>query len=301
MKVDVLAVMPHYGAHIRPVWDALPEEIRGHWYDREPLVPESDTVIVASYTDHVHARHAGYRQIVVMEHGIGQSYGDLNPSYPGGRNREADLYLAPNHHAAARWRMMYPRTPVVVIGSPRIEGLPARADGPLTVAVSFHWDCRIAPESRTAFPHYRSALPILAEQFNVIGHAHPRANMRGAYRSIGVPWVPDFDEVCRTADVYVCDNSSSMFEFASTGRPVVVLNAPWYRRSVDHGLRFWEAAPVGANVDYADQLVRAVERALDDDPIYADARAAAVDLVYPVRNGVALAVDAIRDLAAVPV
>ena len=27
--------------------------------------------------------------------------------------------------------------------------------------------------------------------------------------------MPDFDEVCRRADLYICDNSSSLYEFAA--------------------------------------------------------------------------------------
>jgi hypothetical protein len=60
--------------------------------------------------------------------------------------------------------------------------------------------------------------------------------------------VASLREVQRRAAVYVCDNSSSMYEFAATGRPVVVLDLPegrikgiGYRRNINHGLRFWDA------------------------------------------------------------
>ena len=56
----------------------------------------------------------------------------------------------------------------------------------------------------------------------------PREAIR-FYEAHGIEYVPDFDDVLRRADVYACDNSSTLYEFASTGRPVVVLNAPWYR------------------------------------------------------------------------
>ena len=58
----------------------------------------------------------------------------------------------------------------------------------------------------------------------------------------------DFDEVMERSTLYICDNSSTLYEFASTGRPVVVLNAPWFRRDIEHGLRFWEHADVGVSV-----------------------------------------------------
>jgi len=65
----------------------------------------------------------------------------------------------------------------------------------------------------------------LPRKYEVIGHAHPRALLKVAhyYRAARVEVVPDFAEVCRRADLYICDNSSSMFEFAATGRPVVVV------------------------------------------------------------------------------
>jgi glycosyltransferase involved in cell wall biosynthesis len=126
----------------------------------------------------------------------------------------------------------------------------------------------VAPEARWAFPHHRSALPALARRFRVLGHGHPRvfARLSSAYRSVGIEPVEAFDDVLRRADLYVCDNSSTLFEFAATGRPVVVLDAPWYRRDVVHGLRFWEAADIGIRVGDPMQLVDAVIDALADPP-----------------------------------
>jgi hypothetical protein len=84
------------------------------------------------------------------------------------------------------------------------------------------------------------------------------------YRRIGVEFVPTFDEVCRRASVFVADNTSCLFEFASTGRPAVVLNCPLYRREVSFGLRFWAASGVGRNVDEPGELVEAVQRSLSE-------------------------------------
>jgi UDP-N-acetylglucosamine:LPS N-acetylglucosamine transferase len=102
----------------------------------------------------------------------------------------------------------------------------------------------------------------------VLGHGHPRIMERllPIYDALDIEPVYDFEEVLERADCYVCDNSSTMFEFASTGRPVVVLNPPWYRREVNHGLRFWEAAGVGVNCDRPQDLAGAVATALQDPP-----------------------------------
>ena len=97
--------------------------------------------------------------------------------------------------------------------------------------------------------------------------------------------MPDFADVCRRADVYITDNSSTLFEFAATGRPVVVLNAPEFRRNVNHGLRFWEAATVGVQVDHPRDLVAAVASALEDPEPSQNAREAALAIVYTYRSG----------------
>lgn len=269
------ASRPHYAAHLAPV-----------------DVDDVDVAVVASYQDLVAVR-GRYRKIVLMQHGIGQSYSDANPGYPGGRdNDDVGLFLVPGEHPAKRWRSAYPHARVEVVGSPRLDDLPPRVPGPLTVAVTFHW--RFG-----AFDFYRDAMPEFARRFNVIGHGHPRASrLPRFWRKAGIEHVPDFDEVCRRADVLIADNTSAMYEFASTGRPVVVLNCPTYR-GWDHGLRFWDAAHVGPNVERASELIPAVERALEHRPEDIAAREDALEVVYAYRHGAAQrSMDIIREWAA---
>ena len=155
--------------------------------------------------------------------------------------------------------------------------------------MSTHWECHIAPETRSALRHFRSGLAELAKSHSVIGHCHPRARgwAEPIFRGLGIEFVSSFDEVCRRADLYVCDNSSSMYEFAATGRPVVVLNAPWYRREVNFGLRFWDAARVGLQCDEPAQLVETVIAALEDTTPARSDREAAVAIAYAFRSGAA--------------
>jgi hypothetical protein len=157
--------------------------------------------------------------------------------------------------------------------------------------VSFHWPAYVCPEAGTAVGTFGPALASLARRFHVIGHAHPKGDwptrMKRIYRQAGIEFVPDFADVCRRADLYAVDNSSTMFEFAATGRPVVVLNARDYRRNVNHGLRFWDAAHVGVNVDAPGDLAPSVERALEDGgDLFAD-REDALGIVYAYRTGAA--------------
>lgn len=273
-QLDVIATRPQYRAHLAPVWAALAPERRG--------TGSSGAVIVASASDLSKAVRGGYERVAYLEHGIGQTYGPAH-GYPGGRGRGAvSLFLSPNEHAASRDRASYPAARVEVVGDPVVATLPRRQPGPPAVAVSFHWDCSLAPEARSALRHYRRALGPLAEQAPLIGHAHPRAaeQLERLWRSLGVEWVPSWHEVLRRADLYVADNTSTLYEFASTGRPVVVLNAPWYRREVEHGLRFWRAADVGVQVDDPAQLEAAVRYALTDPPEQQHLRDEALRLVY---------------------
>jgi hypothetical protein len=64
----------------------------------------------------------------------------------------------------------------------------------------------------------------------------------------------------------------------------VVLNSTAYRRDVHHGLRFWDAADVGIQVNRPQELAPAVERALAGDIAN---REHALDIVYAYRSGAA--------------
>jgi hypothetical protein len=301
--IDALATEPHFAAHIRPVWDALPIHADFLTTEGPAGARISDTVIVASYGDHKRARAMGYQRIVRMEHGAGQSYaGDPQsasvPNYAGGRDADdVGLFIVPGPHPAARWQAAYPAARVAQVGLTKaLPGLEP-GDRPV-VALSFHFAAYLGcPEGDGALRWYRNAIPQLAKRYALIGHAHPRhaSRVRPWFARSGVPFVTDFEEVCRRASVYACDNSSTLFEFAATGRPVVLLNGPHYRRSVEHGLRFWEAAHVGIQAQPA-TVIAAIDRALEDRADEQRARAHALELVYSQPTGGAqLAAAAIGD------
>jgi hypothetical protein len=304
--IDAIAGERHFVDHILPIWLALPAEIRGSWYIPGPVArpdipgvvrgmpPSSrNDTLVASIGD---VKRAKGRRIALMEHGCGQSFGgepraDNYASYAGHAGRDAvSMFLHPGPHPAGRDRARYPNARVEVIGCAKLDGLPRRdRDGPPIVAVSFHWNCVICPETRPAYRErsFQAMVIELAKSFTVIGHGHPREMRRLSqwYRRIGIESVETFTEVCERTDVYVNDASSTLFEFASTGRPVVVLNPTIYRRSVDHGLRFWEASTVGVNVGHHGDLTAAVVEALEDGAEQQAERERCVNLVYAHRSG----------------
>ncbi len=254
---------------------------------------------------------------VLFEHGVGYNFhGDpaapeykrRQGSYAGGRGREMLLGLpAVNHWVQDMNRRFYPDMPSPIIGCPKLDALtalPAPRNPRPVVCLSFHWDCKVAPETRWAWSWYEERIITLKEDadregIEIVAHGHPREAplFRRRFERYGIEFIPTFDEVVARADVYVNDSSSTLYEFAATGRPVVVLNAPWYRRNVHHGLRFWEHADVGLQVDTPDQLLPAILRTLEDDP-RADQRAAAIAEVYPYLGAsVPRTVEVLHDLA----
>jgi hypothetical protein len=65
----------------------------------------------------------------------------------------------------------------------------------------------------------------------------------------------------------------------------MVMNPPFYRRNVSHGLRFWDAAEVGLNISAPGDWARAAVKALVDPPSRQEAREAALSMVYSYREG----------------
>jgi hypothetical protein len=306
--IEFLAGAPHYRDHLAAVRGALPPEYRGDFL--RPDTPGSAPVLVASFHDMARARDAGRSRIALMEHGAGQSYGGRNVrhgAYAGGLHRDAaSLFLHPGNHPAERDRAMYPRTRVEVVGSPHLDTLPRKSTKGRTVAFSFHTNLPVCPETKNGFPEFFPSIARLVGQYELLGHGHPSLQRAGRpgrtladrYRAVGIEPVADFAEVCERADLYICDNSSTLFAFAATGRPVVVLNPPWYDRRANHGLRFWEASEVGVNCDDPATLADCIEEALADTPEQQAKREAALDLVYAYREGASKrAADVLMDWA----
>ncbi len=308
-KIDIIATWPWYAEHMAPVWDALPKANRGTFWQKGMTPPASKTpTLVASSGDMFRAVKLG-RPVAMMEHGAGQSYGGdrvarNHSSYAGGADRgHVELFIHPGPHPAGRDRARYPNAKVEVIGCPKLDTLPERdhsldIDDRPVVAVSFHWDCMVAPETRSSFIYMRSGIQVVSD-FRLLGHGHPRMmdRLRPWYQRKGIEPVASFTDVLKRADLYVCDNSSSLFEFAATGRPVLVMNAPFYRRGTNHGLRFWDAANVGLSISAPSDFTSAVRKALTDPVQVQIDRKAALDLVYWYRDGTSAqrAADALVD------
>jgi len=312
--IDVHARERHFVDHLAPVWRAIPEALRGDfmvprelsWRLEELGIPRAKPgagdrpTLIASYGDLKAVRALGRERIALLQHGIGQSYGAAigkskdGPSYSGGRdNHDVSLFLCPNEHSASRWRTAYPGARVEIVGCPKLDDLPRKPERstPPVVAFTFHWDAHVVNETRSGFLQFRPAIVAAKRRWTILGHGHPRLledRLAGAarfYARNGIEATASFEEVCRRADVLVFDNTSSGYEFAATGRPVVVLDAIPYRRQIRHGLRFWEAADVGVRVDRRVKVIDAIEEALRDSPARQRAREEALSIVYGYRTG----------------
>jgi CDP-glycerol glycerophosphotransferase (TagB/SpsB family) len=169
-----------------------------------------------------------------------------------------------------------------------------------TVAVSFHWDCKVTEETGSTFEEYHDAVLELSREsaINLIGHAHPSfPRLFDWYGANGIEAVRSIDDVFERADLYACDNSSTLYEFASLDRPVVVINGERYRRGVKYGLRFWELADVGINCDAPKDLTRRVMEALEDpDPVAVRREEISADLFPHPYDAAKVAAVTIEDL-----
>lgn len=314
-KVDLMATAGHFIDHLVPVWNGLPEENRGTIFipprfntdaRRAGLPPEQPIswppkrgghlTIVASVADAKRIRRLGM-PMVYLCHGIGQSYqkeGHRHESYPGGRNRDdVILFLAPNEISASEHRRFYPDVRSVAIGAPKMDRWqtipPKPQENPPAVVISFHWNALVCPESKTALPEYKASLETLRDLdgIKLYGHGHPRImhELEPEYKRLGIPILGHFSEVLEIGDLYVCDNSSTIPEFASTDRPVLLLNASWYRRDVNHGIRFWDCADMGIQCDTPEELPDKIFEALEDRPSVQKARRDIIDILYEKPDG----------------
>ena len=241
------------------------------------------------------------RRFVFMEHGVGHGYSG-HPGYAGGKGKRAkvSLFLAPNEFVRSRTERALPGAKGVVIGTPKMDGWKdedrrmkdegASSAREKVVCISFHWNGeKIAPEAGNAFAHYKRALPELARcgEFKLIGHGHPRAMEYFAqiYEKMEIEVVRDFEAVMERADVYVNDISSTLYEFCVTGKPVVMLNAPWFRRNVTHGIRFWDYTDIGLQVDEPGQLKDVILRTLECPGAMKEERGKMIRELYPFLGG----------------
>lgn len=292
-KLNFYASFGHFFDHIVPIYQSLPKKYRGKFFIEERVVekakinnieytigkPEDGLTLVASFGDY--GRTSG--DVVFMEHGIGHTYSNDHPSFAGGRGKDRTVLFLNQHHITQEKNMLkYPNAKHEIIGTPKMDSVSKVKSKQSVVCLSFHWDNRISPESRSAFDFYKRIIPILLTQkdFRLVFHGHPRTDWTKMFKGEKIEFITDLKEVFELADVYVCDNSSSMYEFLLTGKPVIYLNCPYYRKSVRHGIRFWTHI-AGQQVDQPFKLLEHIRNALKFPELYSELREEVVKELYP--------------------
>jgi hypothetical protein len=209
-----------YIDHMLPVWNALPREIRGNWIVGRKMAAyaiskgiegivvaehpggtinalkrSSGLVVVAGHTD-PKVCECAERPNVVMYHGTGFNFDGRRSlqSYPGTKQfrKLTRLMLVPSERVAEIERQGNPSIPVEIVGVPKLDQWQVRpkksmGDNPV-VALAWHWRCKVAPCTGTAFDHYEPVLGELAKHYKVIGHGHPHIldELTPKYKAMGI-------------------------------------------------------------------------------------------------------------------
>lgn len=336
MKIDFFARREHFVDHMLPVWQKLPKENRGEFYLHHSVVnyaikcgldyseivqliksdkPDSlmievygdNPLVCSAYGDMVNAyKYNPNRVYILMEHGVGLTFGN-NAGYAGGLGLRlaADCFLAPNEYIAKKTESVLDTTQYV-IGTPKLDKWAGNSfhytmpEKP-TVCISFHWDgSHVAPEASNAASVFGTdhILSELQKEFNMIAHCHPKA--RDTYRPLfeknGIEFVENFNDVMECADIYVNDASSTMYEFLVTGKPVILMNAPHFRKFINYGIRFWDYTNIGYQVKNLTELRKAIQDTIRDPNKFIKQRIKAVEDLYPhIGYSSQLAADSIID------
>ena len=304
-KIDFYASQVQYYDHMIPIWEQLHENAKGVFYvssEVKALRPHSETktdkpkgnlTLVAGWGDYRMIKG----DIIYMEHGIGHTYvndkGGIHTGYAGSLQKDRVVLFLNQHKITQQANLkVYPNTKQATIGTPKMDKYETQKVKGRTVCFSFHWDCRVSPESRSAFYYYKDEIKKLmrTNKYNIVIHAHPRLFgtwqkelkkfFRRELQLHQIKFINDFDQVLELADVYVNDNSSTIFEFALLDKPVIVLNCPLYRKDCAPSIRFWNYIP-GLQVDNPQKLDAAILRTLDNPNEFAQQRADMRKTLYP--------------------
>lgn len=304
--IDAFVSSLPYWHHIQPIWTRLAiHNQTGMLYSLGRTAttigatqgtPTGDRpVLVAAARDL--ARIPKHCPVIYTTHGAGQCYAGVPNSLINTTRQQLKqirLALSPNDQWTANMHRLGVNT--VTVGAPKMDKHPTppmRHDGPPKVGMVFHWDQTTYPEAGSAFVEFAPAFAELASKFDVVATHHPRAGYQRTHRrsrrktrvdwydEAGVTFTEHVGDVLAGSDVVVADNTSVLFEAAACGWPVVVLDSRRFRRSVDHGLRFWDWADIGPRTANPVDLVRSVEWAWNGVGEWDDVTAAMRAAVFP--------------------
>lgn len=252
-------------------------------------------MVTCAYGDMFLASKYDARPLILMEHGVGLIFKKPGTNhyiagYGGGEGlrTNASAFMPPNIYIQNKILATFPTAIAPFVGTPKLDKWKGfrheRHNGKPRMVISFHWDgSAVAPEAGNAFDFYRGVIPSLAKEVDLRGHGHPKIiqHLKRQYERMGIEVIEDFEEVMSWADLYINDASSTLYEFSITGKPVLVLNCPQFRRHIDQGIRFWDYSDIGINCNKKIDLITLALKALDDTNEMKNRRRKYMEELYP--------------------
>lgn len=313
MPIDFLARSPYLVRHLVPIWDKLDPSERGVFYaggagvesalamkiDNNRILPYiedgdcgNNPIIAAAYGDAVRA--ADYnpdRPVILMEHGIGLTFGKAAYADGLGQRHKFSMMPVQSDYVLRKVHPEIAHKPHPVVGMPKMDPWAREFDKPHempinpTIVIAFHHgDKHSRPgEIGSAWEHYIGMLPYLSKRYKIMVHFHPASGpiVRERCADIGLEVVPNFEQVLKLADIFINDASSAAYEFCVTGKPVILLNAPWFNPKSSYGIRFWDYSDIGDQVNDPEALEGAIGRAMHNPEIHLNERRRAVHDLFP--------------------
>lgn len=254
---------------------------------------DGDAIVVCAANNAMFAKKSNpRRKIIFMEHGVGITF-PTNQGYAGGGGirRSVSLFLAPNQHIYDKTKKALPGKPQVIIGTPYMDKWVNYSRPTSTrdmVTISFHWNgSTIAPEAGNAvdhyLPHLEKVMKFLDEKrIDLAGHGHPRIleELRPAYEKLGIHIIENFQNVLEYSSAYINDGSSTLYE-AALIMPVVLLNAPWFRKDIDFGIRWWKWTNIGEQCETPEELPQMIVNAVYNPFSFVNERSQMQRALYP--------------------
>lgn len=301
--LNAYASHPHYVNYIKPIWDRLPNKLKGEFhvhprcdglYDlptaRQFTNPQPP-LIVAGATD---AKRAD--RYIFIEHGAGQTYEAGHGNYANHPKPGCLAAIVPGPYCARIMQQANPNLPVIqagaytlrevikswLIGPQEPEGIVNIMPMQPTILFTWHWrGAAVSPEADTGFGQFRESMLQIHPSMRVKGHAHPRILGEAAewYRQHGIPTVETSAQALQNMSLLVADNTTMIYEAAALDLPVIVMNPSMYRKGTHHGLRFWDMIP-GPQANSPDEIPELVANELMYPDNWAAERKQITDQVY---------------------
>jgi hypothetical protein len=315
MTIDFLARQSYFIHHLAPIWNTINPADRGTFYIldhceeearkklKDPLLEiytddgdcGSNPIVTAAYGDAVRAYDWDHgRPVILCEHGVGLTFGKA--AYADGLGQRVNFSLFPvqSEYVLSKVHPDLKHKPHPVVGVPKMDIFAGEFQKPHpmprlpTIGLAFHHGDKFSRPGvvGSAWEHYAEKLPELAKRYKVLMHAHPTAagGLHDVYKNmqaLGAEFVPEFETMMRRADILINDTGSASYEFIVTGKPVILLNAPWFDRKEKYGLRFWDYADIGPQIDDPYFLIKVIDETIEHPDATRPYRSKAVSDLFP--------------------